>query len=81
MSYIINTIKHHYIYRKESCKKSQNIKIGNFEKVINKIGISAKNSINIDEDWIVAINNPINTHFGVYTKIVKPGVTPKSILV
>ncbi len=36
----------------------------NFEKVINKAVISAKNSTKIDEDWIVEVNKPIKTGKG-----------------
>lgn len=31
----------------------------NFEKVINKVVLFAKNSDNIDEDWAVEVNKPI----------------------
>lgn len=36
----------------------------NFEKVINKAFISAKNSINASEDWVVEVNKPIKTGKG-----------------
>ncbi len=36
----------------------------NFEKVINKAVISAKNSINSKEDWLVEVNKPIKTGKG-----------------
>ncbi len=36
----------------------------NFEKVINKAVISAKNSTNVDEDWVVEVNKPIKTGKG-----------------
>ena len=36
----------------------------NFEKVINKSVVSAKNSINIDENWVVEVNKPIKTGKG-----------------
>ena len=36
----------------------------NFEKVINKAAISAKNSTNVDEDWVVEVNKPIKTGKG-----------------
>lgn len=36
----------------------------NFEKVINKAIISADNSNNVDEDWVVEVNRPIKTGKG-----------------
>jgi len=33
----------------------------NFERVLNKAVISAKNSIDIDEYWLVKVNKPIKT--------------------
>lgn len=36
----------------------------NFEKVINKAVISAENSINVDEDWVVEVSKPIKTGKG-----------------
>ena len=36
----------------------------NFEKVINKAAVSAKNSINEDENWLVEFNKPIKTGKG-----------------
>ncbi len=36
----------------------------NFERVINKAIISAKNSTDIDENWVVEVNKPIKTGKG-----------------
>ena len=46
-------------------KKHQTIKIWrNFEKVIDKAIVSAKNSISNREDWVVEVNKPIKTGKG-----------------
>ena len=36
----------------------------NFEKVIDKANVSAKNSISNREDWVVEVNKPIKTGKG-----------------
>ena len=33
----------------------------NFQKVIDKAVTSAQNSISVEEDWVVEVNNPIKT--------------------
>lgn len=53
-----------YWYARELQKALEYKDWRNFEKVINKAVISAKNGTNVDEDWVVEVNNPIKTGKG-----------------
>lgn len=53
-----------YWYARELQKALEYKDWRNFEKVINKAVISAKNSTNADEDWVVEVNKPIKTGKG-----------------
>ena len=53
-----------YWYARELQKVLEYKDWRNFERVVNKAVISAKNSTNIDEDWVVEVNTPIKTGKG-----------------
>lgn len=67
---IFDDIKHideyakEYWYARELQKVLEYKDWRNFEKVINKAVISAKNSTNVDKDWVVEVNKPIKTGKG-----------------
>ncbi len=53
-----------YWYARELQKVLEYKDWRNFERVVNKAVISANNSTNIDEDWVVEVNKPIKTGKG-----------------
>jgi len=67
---IFEDIKHidkygnEYWYARELQKVLEYKDWRNFERVLNKAVISAKNSINVDKDWLVEVNKPIKTGKG-----------------